>query len=109
MAHHDLFNPSSEVKTAIAEHRAVVALESTVIAHGLPRPLNLETARACEAAVERAGACPATIGIVEGRLSVGLSDEEVACFGASRAPDGRAIEKVGLNNLAGVCGRRAWG
>jgi pseudouridine-5'-phosphate glycosidase len=86
-----------------------VALESTVIAHGLPRPLNLETARECEAVVARAGAHPATIGIVAGRLTVGLSEEEVECFGATRAPDGSAIEKVGLNNLAGVIRRSSWG
>jgi pseudouridine-5'-phosphate glycosidase len=100
---------SESVRRAIAAKRAVVALESTVIAHGLPRPLNLETARDCEAAVAREGAHPATIGIVAGRLTVGLSDEEVECFGVTRAPDGSAIEKVGLNNLAGVIGRRAWG
>jgi len=93
----------------MAAKRAVVALESTVIAHGLPRPLNLETARDCEAAVTREGAVPATIGIVAGRLTVGLSDKEVEGFGASRAPDGGLIEKVGLNNLAGVIGRSSWG
>src|ERR1041384_6673240 len=100
---------SESVRHAIAAKEAVVALESTVIAHGLPRPLNLETARDCEAAVARAGAQAATIGIVAGRLTVGLSDKEVEVFGATRAPDGSAIEKVGLNNLAGVIRRRAWG
>ena len=60
----ELLNIASEVAAAISEERAVVALESTVIAHGLPRPLNLETARACEAAVTQQGASPATIGIV---------------------------------------------
>src|SRR4051794_2730987 len=98
----DHLHLSESVRRAIAAKRAVVALESTVIAHGLPRPLNLETARECEAVVARAGAHPATIGIVAGRLTVGLSEEEVECFGATRAPDGSAIEKVGLNNLAGV-------
>jgi pseudouridylate synthase len=93
----------------MADGRAVVALESTVIAHGLPRPLNLETARECEAVVAGAGAFPATIGIIAGRLTVGLSDDEVECFGAGLAPDGSAIEKVGWNNLAGVIARRGWG
>jgi pseudouridine-5'-phosphate glycosidase len=105
----DHLHLSESVRRAIAAKRSVVALESTVIAHGLPRPLNLETARDCEAAVARAGACPATIGIVAGRLTVGLSEAEVECFGATRAPDGSAIEKVGLNNLAGVIGRSGWG
>jgi pseudouridine-5'-phosphate glycosidase len=105
----DHLHLSESVRRAVAAKRAVVALESTVIAHGLPRPLNLETARDCEAAVAREGAQPATIGIVAGRLTVGLSDAEVEHFGATQAPDGSAIEKVGLNNLAGVIVRRAWG
>ena len=100
---------SEDVRAAQAGGRAVVALETTVIAHGLPRPLNLETARACEAAVTGEGAQPATIGIIAGRLTVGLSDAEVEDFGASRAPEGGAIEKVGLNNLAGVIARGSWG
>lgn len=99
---------SEAVRAAQAAGRAVVALETTVIAHGLPRPLNLETARACEAAVIHEGAQPATIGIVAGRLTVGLSDAEVEQFGAGGDGDG-AIEKVGLNNLAAVMARRAWG
>jgi pseudouridylate synthase len=98
-----------KVRGTLAEGRAVVALESTVIAHGLPAPLNLETARACEAAVRNQGATPATIGIIDGVATVGLSDAELQQFGESQAPDGRAIEKVGLNNLAGVMLRRAWG
>ena len=105
----DLLHIAEDVRRAIETNQAVVALESTVIAHGLPRPLNLETARACEAAVSREGAHPATIGIVAGRLTVGLNDEEVARFGDGQAPDGGAIEKVGLNNMAGVIARRAWG
>jgi pseudouridylate synthase len=105
----DLLHLAENVRRATAAGQAVVALESTVIAHGLPRPLNLETARACEAAVAREGAHPATVGIVAGRLTVGLSDEEIERFGACVAPDGSAIEKVGLNNLAGVMARRAWG
>src|ERR1700742_146452 len=100
---------SESVKRTLDSNGAVVALESTVIAHGLPRPLNLETARDCMTAVEQQGAHPATIGIVDGRLTVGLSDEEIDHFSRSQAPDGGAIEKVGLNNLAGVILKRAWG
>jgi pseudouridine-5'-phosphate glycosidase len=66
-----------EVRDALAEHRPVVALESTVIAHGLPRPRNLETARALEAQVRQEGAVPATIGILDGRAVIGLSDREL--------------------------------
>jgi pseudouridine-5'-phosphate glycosidase len=98
-----------QVRGTLAEGRPVVALESTVIAHGLPAPLNLETARACEAVVRDEGATPATIGIIDGVATVGLSDAELRQFGQSKTPDGRPIEKVGLNNLAGVMLRRAWG
>jgi pseudouridylate synthase len=63
-----------EVQSAIAQNRAVVALESTVIAHGLPRPQNLETAAAVEGIVRAEGATPATIAVLNGELSVGLSD-----------------------------------
>ena len=99
----------SHIGRAIADRRPVVALESTVIAHGLPPPLNLETARACEQAVTDTGAIAATIGIVAGVPTIGLSEEEIEKFGAGKAPDGRAIEKVGLNNLAGVITRQHWG
>ena len=62
------------VAAAIAAGRPVVALESTIIAHGLPHPRNLETARALEAAVREAGAEPATIAVLDGRIRVGLDD-----------------------------------
>lgn len=102
-------NIPPHILQALAESAPVVALESTVIAHGLPRPLNVETARDCEQAVRDAGALAATIGIVSGVPTVGLSEEEVQTFAAGLAPDGSRVEKVGLNNLAGVMTRRAWG
>jgi pseudouridine-5'-phosphate glycosidase len=106
-----------QIELRIAEHvsRAIngqgplVALESTVIAHGLPHPLNLETALACEEAVRQHGATPATIGIVEGVPTIGLSAEQIEFFAAGHSPDGRPIEKVGLNNLAGVITKGLWG
>ena len=61
-----------EVAQALADRRAVVALESTLITHGLPRPLNLETARLAEEAVRREGAVPATIAILSGVPTIGL-------------------------------------
>jgi pseudouridine-5'-phosphate glycosidase len=67
-----------EVRTALAEGKPVVALESTLIAHGLPWPANLETARAAEAAVRAEGAVPATIAVWRGTPAVGLSDAEIA-------------------------------
>ncbi|MFP7570584.1 pseudouridine-5'-phosphate glycosidase [Marivita sp. S2033] len=68
---------SAPVKAALDENRAVVALESTIITHGMPWPQNLETARAIEAEVRDAGAEPATIAVIDGRLCVGLSDEQL--------------------------------
>ncbi|MDF1748929.1 MAG: pseudouridine-5'-phosphate glycosidase [Alphaproteobacteria bacterium] len=69
---------SSEIRTALADGMPVVALESTVIAHGLPHPDNLETSQAMEQAVRDAGAVPATIAVVDGRIRVGLSEEDRA-------------------------------
>lgn len=66
-----------EVARAVAERRPVVALESTLIAHGLPWPLNLETALAAEAAVRAEGATPATIAVLDGVPTVGLEQAEL--------------------------------
>jgi pseudouridine-5'-phosphate glycosidase len=95
---------SAEVATARASGRPVVALESTLIAHGLPRPTNLETARAAEAAVRQAGAVPATVAVWHGVPTVGLTDEQLVqlaraegVFKASRRDLGAAI---GLKRLA---------
>jgi len=68
---------SPEVSDALQSHRPVVALESTVITHGLPWPQNLELARRMEATVRVGGACPATIAILKGEIKVGLSDAEL--------------------------------
>ncbi len=73
----NLFNLSEEVKTALDEKRAVVALESTVIAHGLPRPQNLATARRLEELVRETGATPATIAVMQGKLCVGLDSKQL--------------------------------
>lgn len=66
-----------EIAAALAAKKPVVALESTVIAHGLPRPHNLETALRMEAAIRENGAVAATIGLLHGRLAVGLTREEI--------------------------------
>lgn len=86
-----------EIADALAAGRPVIALESTVISHGLPRPHNLETARKMEAAVRDEGAVPATIGLLEGRLIVGLSRAEIELL----AGDER-IAKVSRRDLAAV-------
>jgi pseudouridine-5'-phosphate glycosidase len=89
---------------ALSEHRAVVALESTVIAHGLPAPQNLETARACEAAVRESGAVPATIGIIAGQPIIGLNEEQITELAARKD-----VAKVNLANLAHVITEGGWG
>ncbi|GAB4534906.1 MAG: pseudouridine-5'-phosphate glycosidase [Anaerolineae bacterium] len=67
-----------EVQAALDAGQPVVALESTLITHGLPRPKNLEVARAMEATIRDAGAVPATIAILGGQITVGLTDEQLA-------------------------------
>ena len=97
------------IVAAINNREALVALESSVLAQGLPAPLNLETARECERAVRREGATPVTIGVVDGVPLLGLSDREMEIFASGRAPDGSRIEKVSLNNLAAQALGGRWG
>ena len=73
----DYLRLADEVRDALAAGRPVVALESTVIAHGLPRPDNLAVAREMEAAARAEGAIPATVALLDGRIVVGLSDAEL--------------------------------
>lgn len=75
---------SPEVAAARAEGRALVALESTIITHGMPFPQNVETARAVEAEVRRAGAVPATIAVMEGAVHVGLDDARLDALGQAQ-------------------------
>ena len=70
-------NIHPEVIEALEEGLPVVALESTIISHGLPSPHNLATARGCEAAVRSAGAVPATVAVIEGKLHIGLDDTQL--------------------------------
>jgi pseudouridylate synthase len=72
---------SAEVADALQHNKAVVALESTLITHGLPYPANVETALAMEAAVRESGAIPATIAILKGKITVGLSADEIERLG----------------------------
>ena len=85
---------SPEVADALARERPVVALESTIISHGMPYPQNVETARAVEAIVRERGAVPATIAIMGGRLRLGLSDAEL--LGLARSDD---VLKVSRRDL----------
>jgi pseudouridine-5'-phosphate glycosidase len=95
-------NLSLEVEAALAAHRPVVALESTVIAHGLPRPRNLDTAQRLEEIVRAAGATPATIAIVGGELCVGLSEAQIRLIAESMG-----IKKISMRDLP-IAVARKW-
>ena len=90
-----------EVAQALAEGRPVVALESTIISHGMPYPQNVETALAVEKIIRDNGAVPATIAIIGGRLKAGLTAEEIEYFGKK----GQAIHKASRRDLAVLCAR----
>lgn len=90
---------SSEVAAAKAEGKACVALESTIITHGMPYPQNLETARQVEQIIRNAGAVPATIAILDGNIHVGLEAAELAQLAASK---GKGIRKVSTRDIASV-------
>ncbi len=94
-----------EVAAAIAEGRPVVALESTIISHGMPYPQNVQTALAVEQIIRENGAVPATIAIIGGRLKAGLTSEEIEYFGKK----GREIAKASRRDLAVRCARGADG
>ena len=94
----------ADVAAAIAARRAVVALESTVIAHGLPRPQNLVAARALEKEVRGLGSTPATIAVADGQAVVGADDALLV-----RLAEESAVAKVSLRDLAPVLARRGLG
>lgn len=96
---------SPEVRAAVADGRPVVALESTIIAHGMPFPKNVETALRVEKIVRHAGAVPATCAILGGRLKSGLSTDEIELLGRS----GSDIPKASRRDLAYLISRRAHG
>src|SRR5450631_4537736 len=95
---------SEQVRTAVAEGRPVVALESTIIAHGLPRPENLQAAHDFEAILNDAGVVPATIAVIDGVPTVGLDESEL-----ERIALEDDIPKVSSRDLAVAVGRKASG
>ena len=92
---------STEVKEALEQGKPVVALESTIISHGMPYPQNVETAMNVEKLIRENGAVPATIAIIKGRLKAGLTAEEIEYFGKK----GTAIAKASRRDLAVLCAR----
>ena len=89
------FDVSAEVSAALADGRPVVALESTVVAHGLPYPTNLEIAREMENAVSAAGAVPATIAVFGGTVKIGLSADDL-----ERLAAGGSFRKISMRDVA---------
>jgi pseudouridine-5'-phosphate glycosidase len=93
-----------EVSDALAAGRPVVALESTIISHGLPRPRNVSVARDIEAAVRDAGAVPATIAVVGGEVRIGLDDAALEAIAS-----GEGVIKCGVRDLAPAVAQGAHG
>jgi pseudouridylate synthase len=100
----DMISITPAIEEAVRARQGVVALESTVIAHGLPPPHNIETARNCEAEVRGSGALPATIGIVEGRAVIGLSDQQIQSIAHLSG-----VVKANPANMAQVIAAGEWG
>ena len=86
-----------EVKHALEQNLPVVALESTIISHGMPYPQNVEMAKRCEEIIRENGAIPATIAIINGRIKVGLTDEDLNLLATSKN-----VAKVSRRDLAKV-------
>ena len=93
-----------EVKDAINRKKAVVALESTIISHGMPYPQNVEMAKHCEAIVREYGAVPATIAIMDGKIKIGLSDEDLKILATAEN-----VTKVSRRDLAQVLSEKKLG
>ena len=93
---------SPEVASALKDGRPIVALESTIISHGMPYPKNVETALAVEKTVRENGAVPATIAIIKGRLKIGLSSDDLEYFGKK----GTAITKVSRRDIPVIVAKK---
>jgi len=98
---HDYLDVASDVATALRNGKAVVALESTIISHGMPCPQNVDTALRLESTVREHGAVPATIAILGGRLKVGLSPDEIGRLG-ERGPQ---VHKTSRRDMPYVVSR----
>jgi pseudouridine-5'-phosphate glycosidase len=92
---HEYLDVSKEVADALAAGKSVVALESTIISHGMPYPRNVETALEVEKAVRAEGAVPATVAVIKGRMKVGLSADQIEAFGKA----GLSVLKVSRRDI----------
>lgn len=93
-----------DIQEALNDNSAVVALESTIISHGMPYPANVSTALSVESIIKNAGALPATIGIIDGEIVVGLSADEIEQFALRKD-----IVKVSRRDLPIVAANKMWG
>ena len=93
---------SKKVKKALKDGRPVIALESTIISHGMPYPQNVETALNCERIARENGAEPATIAIIGGKLCAGLEEEQIEYLGKT----GLGIQKASRRDLPAIVARR---
>ena len=93
-----------EVINALEQGKPVVALESTIISHGMPYPQNVNTALALEKIIADLGAVPATIGIIDGEIIVGMNGEQIEAFGKRKG-----IRKVSRRDLPIVVAKKGWG
>jgi pseudouridine-5'-phosphate glycosidase len=100
---HNFLKVQPEVADALAENRPVVALESTVITHGLPYPDNVHTAVLMQTAVREGGAVPATIAIIQGQVHVGLADDELEYLGRLA---GTAVRKCSRRDIPLAIGNK---
>lgn len=95
---------SEEVQVAREQGKPIIALESTIISHGMPYPQNVQTAREVEQIIRENGAVPATIAIIDGKIKIGLSEEELEMFGKSSA-----VAKVSRRDLAYIIASKKLG
>ncbi len=98
----DCLSVSKEVREAIADNRPVVALESTIISHGMPYPKNVETALSVEKIIRDNGAVPATIAIIKGKLTAGISPDEIEYLGKK----GTAVPKASRRDLGSLISKK---
>ncbi len=97
-----LLSISPKVQRALEEGRPVIALESTIISHGMPYPENVKTALECERIAREAGAEPATIAIIGGRLCAGLTEEQIDYFGKA----GTSVTKASRRDIPILCAQK---
>ena len=104
MKENTLLDIQPEVKAALDAGKAVVALESTIISHGMPYPQNIQMAKKVESIIRGTGAVPATVAIMDGKIKIGLSDQELEVFASAGN-----VAKVSRRDFPGIIARKQLG